>query len=183
MTDGLPASVDVLDFWWSAGAQKWFSSDDAFDAECRDRFLGGIAAARAGDLDNWAETAHGALALILLLDQFPRNVFRGSAGAFASDAKAVAVAEQAISAGFDRAFPKEARIFFYLPFEHAEDMALQERAVDLCRGLGDMQFYHFALIHMDVIRRFGRFPHRNETLGRQSTDAEKAFLANNGFSA
>lgn len=183
MSDALPTAVEVLDFWWNAGASKWFAQDDAFDAGCRSRFGDAIEAAKNGALDSWSETPHGALAVILLLDQFTRNVFRGEAEAFAADAQAVDVAEKAIANGFDRAFPKEVRIFFYLPFEHAEDMALQERAVDLCRSLGDMQFYHYALIHMDVIRRFGRFPHRNQVLGRDSTEAEKAFLADGGFSA
>ncbi|CTQ69783.1 DUF924 family protein [Roseibium alexandrii] len=183
MSDGLVSPIDVLDFWWEAGAEKWFARDDGFDARCRDTFLATIKAAQQGGLDEWAETPSGALALILLLDQFTRNVFRGSAEAFAADSKAVAIAEAAVARGYDKAFPKSVRVFFYLPFEHAEDMSLQERAVDLCQPLGNMEFYHYALIHMDVIRRFGRFPHRNDVLGRASTEAEIAFLRAGGFSA
>ncbi|QDG75471.1 DUF924 family protein [Labrenzia sp. PHM005] len=183
MTTELPSSIDVLDFWWEAGASKWFAKDDKFDAHCRDMFLPAIEAAQRGDLDSWTETPDGALAVILLLDQCTRNVFRGSGRAFEADSKAVEIARAAVERGFDRAFPKEARVFFYLPFEHSEDMADQELSVDLCKALGDMSYYHYALIHMDVIRRFGRFPHRNKVLGRQSTEAEIAFLENGGFSA
>ena len=183
MTNTVATPIDILDFWWQAGEEKWFAQDDAFDELCKDQFGATIQAAQAGELDHWAETADGALALILVLDQFTRNVFRGQADAFQADKKAVGIAEKAVQRGFDKAFPKNVRVFFYLPFEHAEDLELQERAVDLCQALGNMQFYHYALIHMDVIRRFGRFPHRNKILGRQTTDAERAFLDNGGFSA
>ena len=175
--------LDILDFWWQAGPEKWFAGGEAFDTECRDRFLGAVEAARDGALDGWAETAAGALALILLLDQMPRNIYRGTPDAFASDAKAVEIADLAVTRGHDRAFPKDVRVFFYLPFEHAEDIALQERCVDLTRKLGKEQLSLYAYIHLDVIRRFGRFPHRNDVLGRASTEAEKAFLADGGFSA
>lgn len=183
MTDVTVSPLDVLDFWWLAGPAKWFGGGEDFDARCRERFLPAVEAAASGGLDDWARDATGALALVLLLDQMPRNVFRGSARAFEADARAVSVAEKAIEAGFDRAFPREARGFFYLPFEHAEDMAHQQRSVDLCRVLGDKELYHYALIHMDVIRRFGRFPHRNKVLGRVSTPEEEAYLASGGFSA
>ncbi|ADZ68680.1 DUF924 family protein [Polymorphum gilvum] len=175
--------LDILDFWWTAGPQSWFKRDPHFDAIIRDRFSGCMEAALSGRLDAWADTPHGALALLLLLDQFPRNVFRDDARAFAGDARAQAIAAKAVDAGFDRAFPKDGRTFFYLPFEHAEDMAQQERAVDLFRRLGDQTYYHYALVHMDVIRRFGRFPHRNAVLGRASTAAEKAYLDDGGFGA
>jgi len=181
--DTLPRDVDLLDFWWQAGAEKWFAQDDDFDDLCKERFGAATAAALNGELDAWSVSPTGALALILLLDQFPRNIYRGTPKAFAGDAKGLEIAGAAIEQGFDRAFPPSVRVFFYLPFEHAEDMAAQEKAVDLCRALGDMQFYHYALIHMDVIRRFGRFPHRNTVLGRVSTAAEEAYLADNGFSA
>lgn len=183
MDDTPVTPLDVLDFWWQAGAAKWFAKDEKFDRTCRERFGQAIEAGKAGQLDHWLETADGCLALLLLLDQMSRNVFRGSPEAFAADTRAVAIAEHALSRGFDRAFPGNVRGFFYLPFEHAEDMALQERSVDLMRGLGDMELYHYALIHMDVIRRFGRFPHRNEVLGRETTAAEQAFLDDKGFSA
>ena len=137
----------------------------------------------AGRLDHWADTADGALALLILLDQMTRNIYRGTPEAFSADAKAVSIAEAALERGFDRAFPKDVRVFFYLPFEHSEDMSHQERCVDLCRRLGNTDFYHYALIHMDVIRRFGRFPHRNKILKRASTPEEIAYLDDGGFSA
>lgn len=183
MTDQQITSLDVLDFWWQAGAGKWFASDEKFDRDCRERFLPAIEEAFSDDLDPWMETADGSLALLLLLDQMPRNVFRGTADAFKGDSKALRVAKHALSRGFDRAFPKAARGFFYLPFEHSEDMAHQERSVDLFRALGDTELYHYALIHMDVIRRFGRFPHRNILLGRDTTPKEQAYLDDGGFSA
>ncbi len=175
------STFDILDFWWSAGLKKWFGSDEAFDAEIRERFGAAIDAALAGEFDDWAETPHGALALLLLLDQFTRNARRGSAEAFAGDAKALAVAARAVDAGFDRAYPKPMRMFFYLPFEHSEDLADQERSVDLFRRLGDPEGYLYALIHLDAIRRFGRFPHRNVLLGRETTAAEQAYLDDGGF--
>ena len=183
MTDQLPSSLDVLDFWWHAGPSKWFAKDDKFDTSCKDRFLRAIEAAKSGELDHWMETADGALALLILMDQMSRNVFRGTPDAFAADEKAVAVAEVALEKGYDRAFPKEARGFFFLPFEHSEHIEHQERSVDLARILGDKELYHYALIHMDVIRRFGRFPHRNKVLGRETTPEELAYLEAGGFSA
>jgi uncharacterized protein (DUF924 family) len=183
MSEQTISSLDVLDFWWQAGAAKWFAKDDKLDKRCRQIFLGTIEAASAGELDGWRDTPDGSLALVLLLDQFTRNVFRGSPDAFKADAKAIEIAEGALLKGFDRAFPREVRGFFYFPFEHSEDMAHQERAVDLFRVLGDRELYHYALIHMDVIRRFGRFPHRNAVLGRQTTAEEKAYLESGGFSA
>lgn len=183
MTDQTISPLDVLDFWWQAGPSKWFAKDDKFDKRCEETFLPLIKAAKTGDLDHWMQSADGALALLILLDQLSRNVFRGSPEAFAADAKAVAIAEEALNRGYDRAYPKEARGFFYLPFEHSENMTHQERAVDLSKATGDKELYHYALIHMDVIRRFGRFPHRNKVLGRQSTPEEIAFLEAGGFSA
>lgn len=183
MTESLASPFEILDFWWQAGASKWFARSDAFDQDIRKRFLPTIEAAKAGELDEWAETPHGSLAMLLLLDQFTRNVFRNDKRAFEADGKALQIAERAVERKFDHAFPKEARTFFYLPFEHAEDMASQEKAVDLFRGLGDQQTYLYALIHMDVIRRFGRFPHRNAVLGRETTPDERAYLDDGGFSA
>ncbi|MEM9630123.1 MAG: DUF924 family protein [Pseudomonadota bacterium] len=183
MTDQLPSSLDILDFWWQAGPSKWFANDDKFDSRCRDRFMAAIDAAKAGDLDSWMETADGALALLLLVDQMTRNVYRGTPEAFSADEKAVAVAEFALEKGYERAFPKDVRGFFFLPFEHSENIEHQEKAVDLCRVLGDKELYHYALIHMDVIRRFGRFPHRNKILGRDSTPEEIAYMKASGFSA
>ncbi|WP_181704571.1 DUF924 family protein [Chthonobacter rhizosphaerae] len=173
-------AMDVLDFWWQAGPAEWFRADPGFDERCRDTLLALHEEAAAGALDGWQETPHGTLALLILLDQIPRNVFRGTPRAFATDDKALAIARRAMEEGFPRAYPKDVRVFFYLPFTHAEDMAAQEICVDMTRPLG-MEVYHYALIHMDAIRRFGRFPHRNAILGRPSTPAEEAYLASGGF--
>ncbi|TYC53688.1 DUF924 domain-containing protein [Rhodobacterales bacterium] len=183
MSDTDISPLDVLDFWWQAGPAKWFAQDDKFDKAIEKTFMGAIEDAKAGKFDHWCETADGSLALLLLLDQMSRNVYRDSAEAFAADEKCRSIADHALEKGFDRAFPKEARGFFYLPFEHSEDMADQERSVDLTRVLGDKELYHYALIHMDVIRRFGRFPHRNKVLGRETTPEEQAYLDSGGFSA
>jgi uncharacterized protein (DUF924 family) len=171
---------EVVQFWREAGEAAWFRKDSAFDAAFRERFLAAHEAAARGDLDDWAGTAEGALALILLLDQFPRNCFRDTAAMFATDAHAVALAEVALAAGHDLEFPEDLRVFFYLPFEHAEDLALQDRAVSLCAPLRE-DYGRFAVLHRDIIARFGRFPHRNEILGRPSTPEEIAFLDAGGF--
>ncbi len=179
--DQTDASIDVLEFWWKAGPEKWFAGGDAFDDACRG-FRHLTEAAAAGQLDIWAAAPHSALALVLVTDQFPRNIYRGTERAFATDAKALSVATAAVDRGFDRAFPVEARKFFYLPFMHSEDIVAQERGLDLYRALGDQDGYYYMLIHFDVIRRFARFPHRNAMLGRQTTVAEAAYLASGGFS-
>jgi uncharacterized protein (DUF924 family) len=168
-------------FWRAAGSGKWFETDDAFDAEIRARFLGTYEAAVSGHLNSWEETAEGALALVLLLDQFPRNMFRGTPRAFASDPLARAVADRALAHGFDKCVPKAEQLFFYLPFEHSEDPADQERCVALCSNSGDAEALKWAELHANVIRRFGRFPHRNSILGRASTPDEETFLASGGF--
>ena len=167
----------VFAFWRAAGSGKWFDTDDAFDSEIRTRFLGTYEAAASGALNSWEATPEGALALVLLLDQFPRNMFR----AFAADPLARAVADRAIARGFDERVPRSEQLFFYLPFEHSEDPADQERSVALCRNSGDADALKWAELHADVIRRFGRFPHRNPILGRASTPDEEAFLASGGF--
>ena len=173
---------EVVAFWRDAGAGKWFNGGAGFDAECRTRFLDAhFEAARRG-LDGWMGDAEGALALVLLLDQIPRNVFRGSAHAFATDGLAREVARAAIDAGFDARIDAPLRLFFYMPFEHAEDMADQERAVALIAAMGDAGYADYARRHRDVIARFGRFPHRNAALGRASTPGERAWLdAGGGF--
>ncbi len=176
-------ATEVLAFWWQAGPQRWFTRDEAFDEVCRSRLGKLHARAAAGELDHWAGAPHSMLALILLLDQVSRNIYRDRPEAFAQDAKALKLAESAVDKGFDRAYPLPARGFFYMPFEHAEDMAAQERSVDLFRMTGDQEFTYFALVHLDVIRRFGRFPHRNAVLGRQTSAAEQAYLDSGGFSA
>lgn len=175
-----PTPTDVLTFWRQAGQDKWYTKDDAFDAEVRRRFLPSWEAARAGGLASWEVTDDGTLALVIVLDQFPRNMFRNSARAFATDPLARAVTAGALVKGFDSAFP-DLRSFFYLPFEHSEDMADQERAVALYKAAGDADNLKWAEIHADIIRRFGRFPHRNAVLGRTTTPEEQAFLDSGGF--
>ena len=173
--------VDVVEFWKESGPGLWFAKDSAFDERFRDRFLGHHEAAAAGELMHWADTPHGALALVLLLDQFPRNMFRGEARAFATDPLARAITAGAIIRGFDSQVPKELRNFFYLPFEHSEDLADQERCIALNKATGDAENLKWAEIHADIIRRFGRFPHRNAVLGRTTTPDEQAFLDGGGF--
>jgi uncharacterized protein (DUF924 family) len=176
-----PRAGDVLAFWRAAGPAKWFRKDDAFDAEIRAHFRAGIEAAAAGRLADWETTPEGALALVILLDQFPRNIFRNSARAFAADPLARAVAYRAIAQGFDQRVAKGERLFFYLPFEHSEDLADQERCLALMGALDDADLLKWAELHADIIRRFGRFPHRNSALGRTTTAAEQTFLDGGGF--
>jgi uncharacterized protein (DUF924 family) len=172
---------DVLAFWRAAGKDRWFKKDTAFDDAIRARFLAAYEAAAAEKLADWEQTREGALALTILLDQFPRNMFRGDARTYAADRLARAVAERAIMRGFDRETPVAERQFFYLPFEHSETMADQERCCALFRATGDAEHLKWAERHADVIRRFGRFPHRNATLGRVTTPEEQAFLDGGGF--
>ena len=175
------APHDVVAFWQAAGPDKWFVKDAEFDAAIRERFLRSYEAAAAGELAAWEADAEGALALLILLDQFPRNMFRGSARVYAADPLARAVADRALARGFDRAVAPDLRTFFYLPFEHSEAIADQERSVALYRALGDDDSLRWAEDHADIIRRFGRFPHRNEVLGRRTTAEEQAFLDAGGF--
>ena len=171
---------DVVAFWRDAGFKAWFAKDEDFDARFRARFAEAHERAASGELSAWEDTAEGALALILLLDQFPRNCFRGTARMFATDTLAVAAADRAIAAGHDMGVEPGIRAFFYLPYEHAEDLALQERCVELTRPLG-AEWLRYAEEHRDIIQRFGRFPHRNKLLGRESTPEELQFLAAGGF--
>jgi uncharacterized protein (DUF924 family) len=177
----LPEPADVTDFWRAAGPKKWFRKDAAFDREIEARFLSAHEAAAAGHLSDWEATPDGALALLLLLDQFPRNMFRGSARAFATDPLARAVADRAIARGFDAGAANAERTFFYLPFEHSENLADQERSLALSRRAGDGKADRYAEFHADIIRRFGRFPHRNAVLGRANTPQEQVFLDAGGF--
>lgn len=171
----------VVRFWSDAGQERWFSKDDAFDADLRTHFEAAHKTAARGGYAEWEERPEGALALLLLLDQIPRNIYRGSAHAFATDARARAVADRAIAAGFDQRFEPTLRCFFYLPFEHSEDAADQARAVALFEALGDAEFLKYAILHRDIIARFGRFPHRNAVMGRTTTAEEQAFLDGGGF--
>jgi uncharacterized protein (DUF924 family) len=174
-------AADIVAFWQEAGPERWYKKDDAFDEEIRTRFLVLHEEAAAGRLREWEQTAPGALALLILLDQFPRNMFRGSAQAFATDDQARAIAAGALVRGFDAQAPDIMRGFFYLPFMHSEDLADQERAVTLYKAAGDTGGLKWAEEHADIIRRFGRFPHRNVILGRATTAEEQAFLDEGGF--
>ena len=171
----------VLAVWRAAGSDKWFEKVTAFDDDVRARFLGTYEAAAAGRLADWEATPEGALALAIVLDQFPRNMFRGDARAFAADPLARGVAERAVVRGFDALVALSDRQFFYLPFEHSEALADQERCCELFRAAGDAELLKWAELHADIIRRFGRFPHRNPVLGRTTTPEEQAFLDGGGF--
>lgn len=177
----IPAAAEIAAFWIAAGPDKWFAKDDAFDAALRDRFEGAHHAAARGELESWLDSAEGALALVLLLDQIPRNIYRGSAHAFATDPLARRAAAHALAQDFDQAYPAALRCFFYLPFEHSEDARDQAESMRLFTLLRDARYLHFAQLHADIIARFGRFPHRNACLGRVSTAAEIAFLNEGGF--
>ncbi len=180
----------ILMFWlgphprYAERRKLWFGKDPALDAELGRRFEAHWRRAAAGELDHWKANADGALALTILLDQFPRNMFRDTPDAFATDGRAREVAARAIARGFDQAVPPVKRFFFYLPFEHSEDLADQERSVALTAQFRDdaelADVYDYAVRHRDVIARFGRFPHRNAILGRPSTDAEVEFLRQPG---
>jgi uncharacterized protein (DUF924 family) len=173
--------ADILAFWQAAGPDKWFKKDTAFDEDIRARFLAIYEAAAAGHLSDWENTAEGALALVVVIDQFPRNMFRGEARAFAADPAARQVADRALARGFDAQVPEAMRNFFYLPFEHSETLADQERCLALNRAAGDADNLKWAEVHADIIRRFGRFPHRNAVLGRATTPVEQTFLDSGGF--
>ncbi len=184
MTDaGVAAPADILAFWREAGRDRWYSRDDAFDAEVRRRFLATWQKAAAGELSSWEASDDGALALTIVLDQFPRNMFRQDARTYSSDALAREVAGRAIDRGIDRRIEPVLREFLYLPFMHSEHLADQERCVGNFRMAGgDPENLKYAEDHADIIRRFGRFPHRNRTLGRPTTAEEQAFLDAGGFS-
>jgi uncharacterized protein (DUF924 family) len=173
--------TDLVRFWHEAGYEKWFKKNDAFDAEIRQRFFATHEAAAAGRLSEWESSPEGALALLLLLDQFPRNLFRDDARTYATDPLARGIAGRAIDRGFDAKVDPTLRGFFFLPFMHSEELADQERCVALYRDAGDTNGLKWAEHHADIVRRFGRFPHRNKLLGRTTTPEEQAFLDAGGF--
>jgi uncharacterized protein (DUF924 family) len=177
---GGDASAALVAFWRDAGPKLWFAKDAAFDTRFRDRFLPLHEAAARGALSEWSGTAEGALALVLLLDQFPRNAFRGTPRMYATDELARRIAHAAIEAGHDRAVEPQLSLFFYLPFGHSENVVDQERSVTLTGRLGQPNLAH-AERHRDIIRRFGRFPHRNLILGRAMTEAEQRYLDEGGY--
>jgi uncharacterized protein (DUF924 family) len=172
----------ILAFWRDAGPKRWYTPDEAFDAEVRRRFLDLWQRAAAGELSSWETSDDGALALVIVLDQFPRNLFRGDIRTYASDALAREVAGRAIAGGVDARIDPALREFLYLPFMHSEHLADQLRCIELSRAAGHTESLKWAEHHADIIRRFGRFPHRNRLLGRATTPEEQAFLDQGGFS-
>lgn len=181
MTDKAVGPADIVAFWRGAGQKKWFNKDEAFDAEIAERFGALHPEAAAGQLSDWAGSPESALALILLLDQFSRNLFRGSPRAFAQDAMVLEVARKSLAAGFDRKVAPELRMFFYMPLMHSEAIADQRRCVSLFHSLASGDALKHAHEHERIIRRFGRFPHRNAVLGRHTSTAEQSFLDGGGF--
>ena len=180
-TETLAYPADVVAFWFAPDAQPlWFAATPAFDEALRARFLSTYRAAAAGRLTDWEATPAGALALVIVLDQFPLNLFRGQPESFATEAAARAVADRALARGFDQALPPEQRQFLYLPFLHSEALADQERSVRLYQQPGLEDSLRFACHHCDLIARFGRFLHCNAILGRTSTAEERAYLASPG---
>lgn len=170
---------EILSFWFAETAPvQWFQTNDVFDSMVRDRFLPLYDIALKGLCDSWAKEVDGALALVLLFDQFPRNMFRGKPESFATDARALSVAEQAIERGFDVILPPVRRRFMYLPFEHSENIAHQNRSVQLFLSMKDQDplGHEYAIRHQKIIEKYGRFPHRNEILGRANTGSETEFL-------
>jgi len=172
---------EIVSFWRDAGPDKWFEKDQGFDQAIKARFLAVHEGAARGEFSSFEATVEGTLALVILFDQFPRNMFRGSPQAFATDPLARAVATRAIARGFDLATDNTMRPFFYLPFMHSEQLADQERCVELYRALGDSDLVKFAVEHREIIARFGRFPHRNRVLGRDTTRLEQEYLDGGGF--
>ncbi|MBN8552697.1 MAG: DUF924 family protein [Caulobacterales bacterium] len=171
----------VVAFWREAGPDKWFAKDDGFDSAFRDSFLADHLAAARRERDQWSTDATGALALCLLLDQWPRNCFRGTGHAYATDPLARLFARRAVAAGHDQAFEEALRPFFYLPFQHSEAIADQRQSLCLFGALTAPDADQWARHHHDIVARFGRFPHRNGALGRVTTPEEAAFLEADGF--
>lgn len=186
-----PIPSDVLDFWFASASQEhWFDRSDAFDATIRERFGETLEAARRGDLDHWAQAPAGWLALLIVRDQFSRNLYRDDARAWSDDPGTQVIALDGIARGFDLQLPPLQRVFAYMPLEHAESPVLQRHCVGLFERLVASQsaklrsryedFLDYARRHHDVIQRFGRFPHRNAVLGRADTPAEQVYLATQG---
>jgi uncharacterized protein (DUF924 family) len=172
---------DIIKLWQEAGETRWFSKDAAFDGVLSVRLKDVLAGARGGAYDAWSDTPEGALALVILLDQVSRNIHRGSPLAFAADARALALAKRSVARGLHQAMPAPLSRWFVMPFEHAEDLDAQMRGVALFITMGFADLAFWAQLHLDIIARFGRFPHRNPILGRRSTPEELAFLATGGF--
>ncbi|AZF05178.1 DUF924 family protein [Pseudomonas sp. R5-89-07] len=179
-TSDTQSAEAVIEFWKQAGPKRWFAKDDRFDALFRDTFYATHLQAARRELEDWLESPHGALALLILLDQYPRNAFRGTAHMFATDPLARLYARRMVDAGLDALIEPGLRAFCYLPFEHSEDPKDQQRSVVLNQPL-DASTYRWAKEHARIIERFGRFPHRNAVLARETTDEEHDFLSAGGF--
>src|SRR5882724_2706800 len=179
---GEATPADILAFWGEAGRDRWYRQDGAFDDEVRRRYLGLWHEAAAGGLSSWEASNDGALALVIVLDQFPRNMFRDDVRTYSSDALAREVASRAIARGADMRIEGALLEFLYMPFMHSEHLADQLRCVELFRKGGNPESLRYAEGHADIIRRFGRFPHRNRIFGRTTTPEEQAFLDDGGFS-
>ena len=178
--------VEVLDFWLGEiGPDGWYAGSEAIDAACRDAFSDLWQAAHDGGLEHWVEGTVGTLAYLIVTDQFPRNIHRGTALGFATDVRALAAAKLAVAAGWDMAAPEPERQFFYMPFEHSEDSADQVLAVQYLteRLASNPEMALHARAHQDVIRRFSRFPTRNEALSRASSPEEQSYLDEGGYIA
>jgi uncharacterized protein (DUF924 family) len=173
---------DILALWREAGRERWYTRDATFDEDLRNRFLGLWQKAAAGELSSWETSDDGALALVIILDQFPRNMFRDDIRAYSSDALAREVASRAIARGADMRIEAALLEFLYTPLMHSEQWSDQQRCVELFRKTDNTDNLKYAEDHADIIRRFGRFPHRNRVLGRTTTPEEQAFLDNGGFS-
>jgi len=172
---------DILGFWTNAGARQWYAANPRFDDAIRLKFEPVHHAAARGEYDKWAETPQGTLALLILLDQFPRNMYRKSGHAFATDPKARAFARQAAERGWHLEVEPELRQFMILPFEHSEDIGDQDYGLILAQEIDDAEVLKWVNLHRDIIVRFGRFPHRNPALGRTTTAEEQEFLDEGGF--
>jgi uncharacterized protein (DUF924 family) len=172
---------DIATFWMEAGPTRWFNRDPAFDGVLAVRFGAALKKARLGAFDHWGETPEGALGLVILLDQVSRNTHRGSPLAFAADARALTLAKQSVGRGYHQKIPPPWAMWYLMPFEHAEDLDAQRRCLALFATLGLSEMVYYAQVHLDIIIKFGRFPHRNPVLGRESTPQEIAFLKAGGF--
>ncbi|MEM8834078.1 MAG: DUF924 family protein [Pseudomonadota bacterium] len=174
---------DIINFWFEeTQPPQWFQKDEKFDQEIQQRFGNAYQQAVTGEFDDWKQTAEGALAFCILLDQFPRNMFRDTPQAFATDAKALAVSKYAVEQGLDQQLEQKKRWFLYLPYEHSEDLADQQKSVDLFAEMKEENpiAYDYAVRHKDVIDQYGRFPHRNKILGRDNTPEEEKYLSQDG---
>ncbi len=176
------SSNDVLEFWLNAGPKAWFSRSDIFDASLNEKFGPLLERAAAKELKSWEDEPDSALALVIVLDQFSRNLFRNDARAFAQDSLCLGIAKSALEKGFDLRVEPQLRQFFLMPLMHSESIHDQRRCVALFHAVNMPDNLKFAILHRDIIERFGHFPHRNSLLGRATSSAEQAFLDGGGFS-